>query len=238
MAKPIILPFWDTTEVNSTVPDATHQQQGWIAPGGIPEKPPFQTFNHWQNNVYKWINEINIKGVLGYDALTDYLADDSYAAGSDGEIYHCLINNGPSSSIVDPVGDVTGTWKKFSAIESTSKVWFYQDTAPDGWTIDSTPSDSLLAVKGGSTYTTGGTQAGTWTQPDHALTESEMPSHTHALTNGTQVWRNEGGANTMAGGGSSTTATLTAGATGSDTAHNHGSAYRPTAEVGIICSKD
>lgn len=45
-----------------------------------------------------------------YTTLKDYVANLSYAIGSDGILYHCLINNGPSSSVVDPVGDLTGTW--------------------------------------------------------------------------------------------------------------------------------
>jgi len=110
MAKPTILPEWDETEVNSVEPDATHKSEGWLAPAGVPEKPPYQSFNFWQNSVWKWLNEINIKGLLGYDALTDYIADFSYTIGSDGNLYQCKINNGPASSIVNPVGDVTGTW--------------------------------------------------------------------------------------------------------------------------------
>lgn len=31
--------------------------------------------------------------------------------GSDGNLYHALIANGPSTTVVDPVGDVTGTWE-------------------------------------------------------------------------------------------------------------------------------
>jgi len=110
MAKPTILPEWDETEINSVEPDATHKAEGWLAPGGIPEKPPYQSFNFWQNSVWKWLSEINIKGMLGYDNLTDYIADLSYVVGSDGNLYQCGINNGPASSIVNPVGDVTGTW--------------------------------------------------------------------------------------------------------------------------------
>jgi len=55
MAIPGTLPEWDATEVNAVEPDATHKAQGWLAPGGIPEKPPFQTFNYWMNSAYKWI---------------------------------------------------------------------------------------------------------------------------------------------------------------------------------------
>lgn len=52
--KPTVLPIWDTAETNVIAPDAAHQLDGWLAPGGVPEKPPFQNFNFWQNNVYKW----------------------------------------------------------------------------------------------------------------------------------------------------------------------------------------
>ena len=110
MSKPTILPEWDINELNTVEPDQDHKDEGWLAPGGIPEKPPFQSFNHWQNSVYKWLDEINIKGLLGYDAITDYVADLSYTIGSDGKLYQCLINNGPASSAVNPVGDGTGTW--------------------------------------------------------------------------------------------------------------------------------
>lgn len=55
MAIPTGLPQWDETEVNAVEPDTDHKQEGWLAPGGIPEKPPFETFNYWMNNAYKWI---------------------------------------------------------------------------------------------------------------------------------------------------------------------------------------
>jgi len=57
-------------------------------------------------------------------------------------------------------------------------MWFYQNTAPTGWVIDSTPADAILAVKGGSAAynVNGGMAAGTWTHPTHTHTG---PSHTH-----------------------------------------------------------
>lgn len=63
-------------------------------------------------------------------------------------------------------------------IPTGTKMWFYQDAAPTGWTIDATPADAMLAVKGGSNAfnANGGTQAGTWTQPNHTHTG---PSHDH-----------------------------------------------------------
>lgn len=64
-------------------------------------------------------------------------------------------------------------------LPTATKVWFWQNTAPTGWTIDATAAtDAVLAVKAGSgTYAVaGGSQAGTWTQPDHLHTQ---PTHTH-----------------------------------------------------------
>ena len=121
---------------------------------------------------------------------------------------------------------------------SGTKMWFFQNTAPTGWTIDSTPADSLLAVKGGSGAfnVNGGTEAGTWQIPDtegHVLTIAEMPSHTHTESG----WSTESG---YAGPGSGAPATVTTGATGGGGAHTHTQVdtWRPLAQVGIICEKD
>lgn len=56
MDKPTDLPVWDENETNAIEPAQSRQDDGWLAPAGVPEKPPFQYFNWWQNNVYKWIN--------------------------------------------------------------------------------------------------------------------------------------------------------------------------------------
>lgn len=76
-------------------------------------------------------------------------------------------------------------------IPSGTSMWMYADSAPVGWTINGTPNDNILAVKGGSTYTTGGSQQGAWvisglssgnesshvhSGPSHAHT---MPTHRH-----------------------------------------------------------
>lgn len=150
----------------------------------------------------------------------------------------------------------TGTVRILSAdgdvIPAATKMWFYADTAPTGWTIDSTPSDELLAVKGGSTYTTGGVQAGTWTQPNHThttpsftLTASEMPTHTHDYP------KSSGGIANLddgvpASSGTGDEVQIQTVSTGGGGAHNHGATgngatantWRPSARVGIICSKD
>ena len=68
-----------------------------------------------------------------------------------------------------------------SPIPAGSKMWFYQDTAPTGWTIVSSCADGLLAVKGGlNAYNVaGGQQVGTWTQTGHTHTG---PNHNHTTS--------------------------------------------------------
>ena len=62
---------------------------------------------------------------------------------------------------------------------STSvKTWIYANAAADGWVVDSTVTDKVLALKGGTTYTTGGATAGSWTISGIAHTHTG-PSHTH-----------------------------------------------------------
>ena len=143
---------------------------------------------------------------------------------------------GEAQWYMDPEMDLA-TLSGAGIFPSGTKLWFYQNTAPSGWTIDTTPADAVLAVKGGSgAYNvSGGSQAGTWTQPDHTLTTAEIPAHTHTL-GGSYVYyatdylgsyfvlTNLNNANT--------------GSTGGGGAHNHGTTWRPLAQVGIICTKD
>lgn len=120
---------------------------------------------------------------------------------------------------------------------SGTKMYFYQNVAPSGWTIDATCADALLAVKGGSqAYNVdGGNQAGTWTQPDHTLTTAELPNLTYKNT------KTLGGSITAFNNIGDTAATINW-KTGIDQngggAHNHGDSGRPLAQVGIIATKD
>ena len=147
-------------------------------------------------------------------------------------------------------------------MDSGTKMYFYQNVAPSGWTIDATPADALLAVKGGSQAynVNGGNQAGTWTQPNCTLDATMIPAHDHGSSAAahTHTWpagsNASGGAKTGYGAISAILATdwgtvanvPTATASGTHThtsvggglAHNHGTTYRPSAQVGIICEKD
>lgn len=136
--------------------------------------------------------------------------------------------------------------------EENTAMWFYQDVAPTGWSIVTAAADAVLAVKGGTQAfnVPGGTQAGTWTQPGHVLTEAELPAHDHgAIGNHTHTATGASNVGTDNVGGSGTytiAATVTTSAAGGHThnsvgsgaSHNHGTAWRPLAQVGIICDKD
>jgi len=126
---------------------------------------------------------------------------------------------------------------KFMLGNSNTIAWFYLNTAPPGWKALTTGADTVLGVSGGSQAynVNGGSQAGTWTQPDHTLTINEMPAHTHDYTG----WNNYGAGNDVGGNRAdqgSTTHSVQS--TGGGTAHNHGTTYRPSASVGKLFQLD
>lgn len=127
----------------------------------------------------------------------------------------------------------------------TTKAWFYQNVAPTGWTIDATPADAVLAVKGGSNAynANGGTQAGTWTQPNHDHTYNTVIAHTHPLGAGAgiRVLTSSGSLAYQEIVGSYDISSYSAtGSTGSASGTTAGGAtaatYRPLGQIGIICT--
>jgi hypothetical protein len=84
-------------------------------------------------------------------------------------------------------GSYTGT---ISWIPAGTKMVFYQDVAPTGWTIANTLDDKVLFVTKGSAAggeTGGGAHStGTWTQPNHTHTTENsnvtVPAHTHTFS--------------------------------------------------------
>lgn len=122
---------------------------------------------------------------------------------------------------------------------SGTKLFFYQDTAPPGWTIASNVSDCLLGVKTGDgtgVYQTAGTLQGTWQQADHVLSWGQMPKHQHyssqyAQGSGRYSYEVKFEYNQSADYPFGSVA-------GNDEPHNHGNTWRPMAAVGIIAEKD
>jgi len=150
------------------------------------------------------------------------------------------------------VGQITNAGAVM-AFPSGTKLLFYQDTCPAGWTIDSTMNDKVLLVTKGSAAggETGGTEhsTGTWQQPDHTLTIDEIPAHYHFngvgdnhsgsyIYNASQVGvpgvatkylSSEYGSPSYQG--------LTS-ETGGGSAHDHGDTWRPAGYNVICCVKD
>ncbi|MCP3685798.1 MAG: tail fiber domain-containing protein [bacterium] len=84
MTEPAALPLWDTNETNTSAPGGSRQTDGWIYVGLVPEKAPAEVWNYWMNNVYKWINHLDIR-VKESDSYTDTGAANAYVldGGSD-----------------------------------------------------------------------------------------------------------------------------------------------------------
>jgi len=75
-----------------------------------------QQYNQVLNDVTMAIKELQEMGVPTYRADVNYSANISYVVGSDSSVYRALQDNGPSSSVVDPVGDMTGVWSLYNSI--------------------------------------------------------------------------------------------------------------------------
>lgn len=138
--------------------------------------------------------------------------------------------------------------------------YFYQASAPTGWTIVSGLGDRLIAV-GDYNSTPAGNVAGSWQQDGYTLTSAEIPAHTHTGTvssDGAHVHNvytynvGDGSADGLSYGagptnGERTGMVLSSGAHthgfttdssgGSGGSHNHGSSWRPAAVIGIIAER-
>ena len=70
-------------------------------------------------------------------------------------------------------------WQGLMYGDVDTKIWVYLNSAPDGWVQDSSPTDRVVAVKGGATYVTGGAGAGSWTMSGMT---SNPNTHNHQWT--------------------------------------------------------
>lgn len=63
-----------------------------------------------------------------------------------------------------------------TASATPAPVWMYLNAAPPGWTLVAAVADTLLSVKGGPIYTTGGVVTGAWTSGGYALQPNDIPN--------------------------------------------------------------
>lgn len=123
MAKYFNIPF-ATSGDKTTIPDTdgsgfVNWTQGYTPDyeldqtGGPPAKDvPRQGENQFKFDVTDAVKEIQEYSVLNYNPSGNQVnyPVGALAVGSDGTTYKAVIANGPDTSVVDPVGDTTGTW--------------------------------------------------------------------------------------------------------------------------------
>jgi hypothetical protein len=145
-------------------------------------------------------------------------------------------------------------WHGMMHGDVNQKIYVYRNSEMEGWAIDSgSATDVVLAFKGGSTYTVAGTSnKGTWTQPDHTLTTSQIPTHNHGAAGAhTHDWAmrvSDGSDPAIYADNLGYDATSsknwrdvikavedhTHNNVGSNGSHAHGTSYRPKAAVGTM----
>ena len=94
--KPSIKNVWATSGVK-VEPSDTKVNTGWIV-----ERPPHQFQNFLQNRSDQFLKHINEAGIPLWDAVTVYTAGKSYAQGSDGKIYKCLVDGFNENPVGNP----------------------------------------------------------------------------------------------------------------------------------------
>jgi len=126
--------------------------------------------------------------------------------------------------------------------DTDQKLWIYRNDTVDGMAVDSSVTDRVLAIKGGSNAynVNGGNTAGTWTPVAHTLAISEIPSHDHGGVTGSgghvHTGSNFGGPNpesTAPQGTTEHTHTISSQGGGGSHSHGDGSA-RIAAAVGTL----
>jgi hypothetical protein len=85
-------------------------------------------------------------------------------------------------------GRSDSAWRALLSASTAFKLWVYLNAADDGWVVDSSVADMVLALKGGATYTTGADTAGSWqvsglTRAEHSHTDGTYKAnHSHGMT--------------------------------------------------------
>lgn len=162
----------------ATAPDNPFEGMFWWDTSGNPTEvlKRYTVTAGWTSIV-----SVNItSGLVQYvGGVGNIISDTAYGSGWNG-----VTTVAPSKNAVyDKIESLS-----FAEFPSGTKMLFYQDTAPTGWTIQNTLNDKVVYITKGSSAggQTGGAEhsTGTWTQPGHTHTG---PSHTHTGPSHTHV---------------------------------------------------
>lgn len=232
----------------ATAPDNPFEGMFWWDTSGNPTEvlKRYTVTAGWTSIV-----SVNItSGLVQYvGGVGNIISDTAYGSGWNG-----VTTVAPSKNAVyDKIESLS-----FAEFPSGTKMLFYQDTAPTGWTIQNTLNDKVVYITKGSSAggQTGGAEhsTGTWTQPTHThttsghtLTSAEVPAHTHKVI--TNNGSNDGTYGISYYMNSSLLSYTTSAATdsfGGGGSHTHGdtgssgtaNTWRPAAYSVIICAKD
>lgn len=76
MPRPSALPEWASSPASGDIlePSAGRKASGWVRVNGVPEKPPYQTFNWYQERVYRWIQWFDENISTGLTATPTFAA--------------------------------------------------------------------------------------------------------------------------------------------------------------------
>lgn len=156
--------------------------------------------------------------------------------------------------MVSQVGTLRQCYFGSIGFEIGTTLWFHSSRAPNGvspvfWQIVPNVGDRLLAVASAAgKYTDAGGLGGTWLQEgvgggEGGLTVAQIPAHTHVITQGKETAKTDTSAQTypLLGKIEAKLGRFAGPArtneTGQGKTHNHGSDWRPLANVGVICTK-
>ncbi len=164
--------------------DITYSQPG----GALPQRIQF---NQLYKNLSALAVEINQKGpFLEYSDKINYKVG-SWVTGTNGFQYYCRVANGPSSSVVDPVGNPT-EWKLGS--NNTSLVIGADGTIDDGSKLQlANVTSSRLDVSTGGTGGQGAARKAMYLQATDSLSFMDLDCFDYDLASGVKLRINTSG---------------------------------------------
>ena len=158
MVRPTKLPNWaDAAVVGDIVePTEVKKSAGWEKVGGIPEKPPYQYFNYWQNSVYNWVNYLDA-AVTAFATQDLTLRLDTPTLGQTlaiGDVNAAIINIGKTAGAVN----ILGTLKSSSilltcALAGITTVARANSANANAVTIPDFATNTLASANNAQTFT-------------------------------------------------------------------------------------